>query len=70
MKKLNKVLTIIMIILFPIGIVYCIGKNLFSGNFAPFLGGLILFLGGFVLAMFLLRPDLVEPIISFFKGIT
>lgn len=65
MKK-NKVLTIIMIILFPIGIVYCVGKNLFGGNFVSFLGGVLLCGLGFVLALFLLRPDLVEPIINFF----
>ena len=56
-----------MIIIFPLGIIYCVGKNLFNGNFAAFLGGIFLFIGGFVLALFVLRPDIVEPILTFFK---
>ena len=63
--KLKKIATIIMIVLFPLGMIYCIGKNLFSGNFASFLGGVCLFIVGFILAIFLLRPDIVEPIINF-----
>jgi hypothetical protein len=69
MKTLNKILTIIMIIIFPLGIIYCVGKNLFNGNFASFIGGILLFVMGFVLAIFLLRPDLVEPIISFINKV-
>ena len=66
MKKLNKVLTIIMIILFPLGIVYCICKNLFSGNFASFLGGVLLFAGGFIVSVVLLRYDIIQSIGAFF----
>lgn len=65
--KLSKELKIIMIVLFPIGIIYCIGKNLFGSNFVAFLGGLFLLIIGFVLAIFLLRPDIVEPIFNFFR---
>ena len=66
MNSFKKVLNIILVILFPLGIIYCIGKNLFSGNFASFLGGIMLFALGFVLCVFWLRPDIVEPIITFF----
>lgn len=69
MKTLNKILTIIMIIIFPLGIIYCVGKNLFNGNFASFIGGILLFVIGFVLAIFLLRPDIAQPIITFFSSL-
>ena len=69
MDNKSKIFRTIMIILFPLGILYCVGRNLFKSDFASFLGGLFLLAGGFVLAIFLLRPDLVEPIISFFGGV-
>ena len=69
MKTLKKIATILMIVLLPIGMIYCIGKNLFNGNFASFLGGISLFVIGFVLAIVLLRPDIVEPIISFINKV-
>ena len=68
MDKGSKILRLILIILFPLGIVYCVGKNLFNGNFVSFLGGVCLFALGFLLALWTLRPDLVQPIISFFGG--
>lgn len=69
MKKINKILTILLIILFPIGMLYCIGKNLFSRNFTSFLGGICLLVAGFLLCVFLLRPDIVEPIFEFFRNL-
>ena len=69
MKTLKKIATIIMIVLLPLGMIYCIGKNLFNGNFASFLGGVSLLVVGFVLAIVLLRPDIVEPIISFINQV-
>ena len=69
MKTLKKILSIMMIVLFPVGILYCVGKNLFSGNFATFMGGVLLFASGFVLALFLLRPDVVAPVASFFNNL-
>ena len=68
MEIFKKVLRIILIVLFPLGIIFCIGKNLFSGNFVSFLGGVLLFGLGFLLALWTLRPDLVEPIKNFFGG--
>ena len=65
---MKRLLRIFLIVLFPLGIIYCIGKNLFSGNFVSFLGGIFLFACGFALSVYLLRPDLVEPIIRFFGG--
>ena len=67
MESKSKFLRIILIVLFPLGIIYCVGKNLFSGNFVTFLGGVLLFGLGFLLALWTLRPDLVEPIINFFS---
>ena len=68
-KRFSKVLNILLVIFFPVGIIYCIGKNLFGGNFSTFLGGLLLFASGFVLALFLLRPDIVKPVLSFFNNL-
>ena len=68
MEKGNKILTLLLIIFFPLGIVFCIGKNLFSRDFWSFLGGLLLFACGFVLAIYLFRYDIIEPIITFFSN--
>lgn len=62
MKKLG---TILLIIFFPLGILFCVGKCLFSGGFANFLGGVFLCAIGAGLAIYFLRYDLVEPIIQF-----
>lgn len=63
MKKFWK---IVLVVLFPLGVIYCVGKNLFSGNFSAFLGGVFLFAIGFGLSVYLLRPDIVENILRFF----
>ena len=55
MKKLTKIL---LIAIFPLGIIYCVGKNLFSGNFAAFLGAIFLMLAGFLLPLLLLIDSL------------
>lgn len=62
---MKKFLTTLMIIFFPIGIIFCIGKNLFSGGFASFLGGLFLCLLGAGLAIYFLRYDIIETIIAY-----
>ena len=69
MDLLKKIGTILLVILFPLGILYCIGKNLFTGNFASFLGGVFLFAVGFVVSIVLFRPDIVEPVIQFITGL-
>lgn len=52
---------IFLIILFPLGIVFCIGKALFSNkDFASFLG-MILILGiGVLLGVYLGNPEMVN----------
>ena len=65
MKNSNSLLTLLLIICFPIGIVYCIGKNLFNGNFASFIGAILIFGAGFCLAVWLLRPDISQTVIDF-----
>ena len=69
MKIFKKILTIISIVLFPLFMLYCIGKNLWNRTFIEFLGGLFLILTGFILAIVLLRPDLTAPIIAFFNSL-
>ena len=66
-NELNKKTKMLLVILLPLGIVYCIGKNLFGSNFVAFLGGVLIFAAGFLLALFLLRPDIVEPIVNLFS---
>jgi hypothetical protein len=66
---MKKILNTLLIIFFPLGVLYCVGKNLFSGNFASFLGGIFLVCIGFCLAIYFLRPDLIEQILVFFQSI-
>ena len=68
MEIFKKTIRIVMMVLFPLGIIYCVGKNLFSGNFASFMGGVFLFVLGFVVSVCWLRPDIFQSIISFFGG--
>ena len=63
---LKKVLRTLLIIFFPLGILYCIGKALFGSSFSSFLGGIFLCGVGFVLAIYFFRYDLIEPIVVFF----
>ena len=69
MEKLKKALRILMVVIFPLGVIYCVGKSLFSGGFAQFLGGIFLAIVGALLAIYFLRYDLIEPIVNFFVGI-
>ena len=66
--KDNKFFKILMIIFFPLFMLYCIGKNLFRDDILSFFGGVFLFVVGFLVGLFILRPDLVAPIIRFFGG--
>lgn len=64
---MKKFFRLFLIIFFPLGILYCVGKNLFSGNFISFLGGIFLILLGFLISILLLRQDIVQNFLSFFK---
>lgn len=66
---MKKFLTILLIVFFPLGIIYCVGKNLFTGGFASFLGGVFLCGIGALLVIYFLRYDLVEPIINFITNL-
>lgn len=66
---MEKVIKTLLIIFFPLGIVYCVGKNLFRDSFACFLGGIFLCAIGAALAIYFLRPDIVQQIIEFFMQI-
>lgn len=67
MSKFKKIARITMIVLFPLGMLYCIGKNLFCGSFSSFMGGVFLFLIGGIVSLFLFAPEVVEPAINFFR---
>lgn len=58
---MKKFWRIFLIILFPLGIVFCIGKALFSNkDFASFLG-MVLILGiGVLLGVYLGNPEMVN----------
>lgn len=66
MRNKSLVKRLLLIALFPIGMLYCIGKNLWSKDLASFLGGIFLFLAGFIVSIVLLRPDIIDKIVSFF----
>jgi hypothetical protein len=66
---MNKFLRNLLIIFFPLGVIYCVGRNLFAGNFASFLGAVFIFLGGFIVAILLLRPDILQTIITLVEGL-
>ena len=63
---MKKWIKIILIVLFPLGMLYCIGKNLFSRSFASFLGAIFLFGLGMLLAIYLFRFDLIQTFLSYF----
>ena len=62
---MKKFLTILMILVFPLGVIYCLGKNLFNRDFVAFLGGVFLFLGGFALSLWLFNPEIVIKFLPF-----
>lgn len=66
MKTFKKLLKILLIIFFPILILYCIGKNLFGGSLVNFLGGLFLIVLTFLATIYFFRYDLIASIFNFF----
>lgn len=61
MKKVWKtILIVLLVVLFPLGILYCVGRALFADNrnFATYLGILFIFLGGFALCVGMFWRDL------------
>lgn len=63
---MKKIFRIILMVLFPLGVVYCIGRNLFSGGFASFLGGVILFASGVLFAVLLNNTDFIQKLLVIF----
>lgn len=58
---MKKFLRILLIVLFPLGIVFCIGKALFSNkDFSSFLGVLIICGLGILLGFYIGQPETVE----------
>ena len=60
MKVLKTIGIILLVVLFPIGILYCIGKALFGDkrNFVTYLGMFFIFAAGFCLCAGLFWHDL------------
>lgn len=73
MKKVFKIiLTVLIIILFPLGMLYCIGKALFADkrNFVTYLGMFFIFILGFCLCVALFYKDLpwAMTVINWFQS--
>ena len=62
---MKKFMTILMVLIFPLGVIYCLGKNLFNRDFVAFLGGVFLFLGGFGLSLWLFNHEIVIKFLPF-----
>lgn len=58
---MKKFWRIFLIVLFPLGIVYCVGRALFTGNgFASYLGMFFIFGFGTLLGVYLANPEMVR----------
>ena len=58
---MKKFVRIMMVILFPIGILYCIGRALFTGNgFASYLGMIFIFGIGILLGVHFGNPEITR----------
>lgn len=66
-NKLNKLITILFIILFPLGIIYCVGKCLFANSIAGFIGALLLCVAGFCIGVYLYDIGVLTPAVEFVK---
>lgn len=60
----KKILNVLLVIFFPIGAIYCVGKSLFANGISGFIGAILLFVIGATTAIFIFRYDLVEPIVE------
>ena len=58
MEKLKKVMTIIMIAIFPLGMIYCVFHSMFK-DFASFIGSIFLIGIGVVLGIYLVQPETI-----------
>lgn len=58
MKTLSRIKNVILIVLFPLGISYCIFHTL-GKDFATFLGGVFLLGTGVLLGIYIVEPQLV-----------
>lgn len=66
---MKKIIRILLMVLFPLGILFCIGKCLFSGGFYNFLGGIFLFAAGIGLSIYFFRYDLIQSVLLFIERI-
>ena len=66
MKKVGKIL---LILLFPLGIIFCIGRALFTGkDFYSYLGMFFIFGLGVLLGIYLGNPEMVKGWINTIGG--
>lgn len=66
---MNKKLIWLLVIIFPVGIVYCLSKALFGNNFPTFLGVVFAIGIGILLGIYLVHPEFYINIINWFKAI-
>lgn len=55
----------LLIILFPLGALFCLGRALFKHDWLTFLGVIIAFLIGMVLGSYLMNPEWYAPFFNF-----
>lgn len=67
-KKFNMIKNIILIILFPLGIIYCIGKCLFANSLCGFIGALLLCVCGFCIGVYLYDTGVLDTCIAYIKN--
>lgn len=65
-KKLKKLQTILLIIIFPLGVLYCILHTL-GYDLCTFLGSIFLLAIGILLGIYIVEPQLIQ---SWFEWLT
>jgi len=65
-SPIKKILTVLLIILFPLGMIYCIGIALFSDkrSFKTFIGIVLIFGIGILLGMYFIDHTVYDAIIN------
>lgn len=68
MKILKKIFSIIMVVFFPLSIMYCIMHAL-TKDFCCFLGCLFMVAIGFFVAVYVYEPQLLQQVADWFIGV-
>ena len=58
---MKKIFRIFLIIMFPLGIIYCVGRALFTGkDFASYIGMIFILGLGILLGVYFCNPEMVK----------